>query len=223
VYAVVPAYNEDPTVAGVVRVLADSGVFEDVVVVDDGSTDQTVANAESAGALVISTPRNLGKGGAMLFAYEALREIGGEDDRVAFFDADLIDLEPRHLQRLDAASRLGYDQVAGLQDKGEVSNVLQLVYSPLITGQRILRRWVLDALPETCWQGYSIETAINDVVERAGGKTMLVLLDGVSFRKKFDKVSMLEALRGYWRMTRQIADTRRALRQSSGMTCKVLA
>ena len=216
-YAVVPAHNEGPSVAGVVEALLRSGAFEDVVVVDDGSTDDTAARAEAAGAVAIRTPRNLGKGGAMLFGTEAIRETS-TDERIAFFDADLVGLTPRHVRRMVDASELGYDQVAGLQDRGDVVNLLQLC-GPLVTGQRVLHRWILDALPETCWSGYCVETAINDVVEREQGTTMLVLLDGIDTRTKLDKVGMLDGLAGQWKMIRQIAKTRDALRQTGGLSC----
>jgi glycosyltransferase involved in cell wall biosynthesis len=219
VYAVVPAYNEAPSVAAVVEALRASGAFEDVVVVDDGSTDDTAARAEAAGAVAIRTPKNLGKGGAMLYGTEAIGETS-TDDRVAFFDADLVGLEPRHVRRMVDASDLGYDQVAGLQDRGDVVNLMQL-YGPLVTGQRVLRRWILDTLPQTCWTGYCVETAINDVVEREKGTTLLVMLDGIDTRTKLDKVGMLDGIAGQWRMIKQIAKTRDALRRTGGMSCSI--
>ncbi len=218
-YAIVPAYNESATVGLIVGVLRASGVFRDVVVVDDGSTDDTASVASRAGAAVVSPSRNLGKGGAMLFAYEAVRAVD-DDDRVAFFDADLVDLQPSHVRRMAKASALGYDQVAGLCDRGALVNSLH-VFSDLITGQRILRRWVLDDLPTTCWQGYSIETAINDVIERNAGKTVVVVLDGVSCRTKLAKTGMLSGALGHREMFRQIARTKRALALTGGLSCEL--
>lgn len=219
-YAIVPAYNESTTVGQVVSVLRASGVFADVVVVDDGSSDDTASAAARVGAAVVRPPRNLGKGGAMLFAYEAVRDIleSDDDDRVAFFDADLIGLRPEHVRRMAEASAIGYDQVAGLCDRGELVNVLQ-VFSDLLTGQRILRRWVIESLPTTCWEGYSIETGINDVVERRGGKTVVLVLEGVGCRTKLSKTGMLSGLLGHHEMFRQIARTKRALADSGGMSC----
>jgi glycosyltransferase involved in cell wall biosynthesis len=72
--AIVPAYNEAGMVGRVVReILRTAGGF-DVLVVDDGSTDSTAAEAVSAGAKVITHPFNLGIGGAMQSGYKyALR------------------------------------------------------------------------------------------------------------------------------------------------------
>lgn len=60
---VIPAWNEEETLPGVVAELAP--VDADVLVVDDGSTDGTVAAARAAGAEVLVLPFNLGVGGAM--------------------------------------------------------------------------------------------------------------------------------------------------------------
>jgi glycosyltransferase involved in cell wall biosynthesis len=72
--AIVPAYNEEESVA---KVIAEVRAFDpgfDVVVVDDGSVDRTAKVAREAGAYVLKLPFNLGIGGAMQtgfrFAFE---------------------------------------------------------------------------------------------------------------------------------------------------------
>ncbi|HMB68446.1 MAG TPA: glycosyltransferase, partial [bacterium] len=64
VIAVVPAFNESASVGGVVRELRARGDI-DVVVVNDGSTDDTADVAREAGARVVDLPYNLGIGGAV--------------------------------------------------------------------------------------------------------------------------------------------------------------
>lgn len=216
--AIVPAFNEEATVASVVRALVDADVFDLVVVVDDGSTDRTSELAAAAGARVVATPKNLGKGGAMLYAIEVAC---GSDEHVAFFDADLVGLRPEHVRRLADASALGYDMVCALRDKGAVQNALQIAFSPVITGERILARWIIDALPSSCWSGYSIETAMNDVVHRNGGRAALVFFDGVSMRTKSQKTGLIRGVQDHFRMARQIAQTRRALNSTRGLSCRI--
>jgi glycosyltransferase involved in cell wall biosynthesis len=63
--AVVPAYNESRTVGSVVRAIREELPRFDVVVVDDGSTDDTAEIARMSGATVVSLPYNLGIGGAV--------------------------------------------------------------------------------------------------------------------------------------------------------------
>lgn len=67
--AIVPAYNEEQTIARVVENLRRHAPDFDVLVVDDGSIDETAARAEAAGARVLIHPINLGIGGAVQSGY----------------------------------------------------------------------------------------------------------------------------------------------------------
>ncbi|MFT4049391.1 MAG: glycosyltransferase family 2 protein [Solirubrobacterales bacterium] len=67
--AIVPAYNESESIAKVVENLHAHAPEFDVLVVDDGSLDDTAAQAEAAGARVLIHPINLGIGGAVQSGY----------------------------------------------------------------------------------------------------------------------------------------------------------
>ena len=68
--AIIPAYNEEGAVGRVVRNITRHAPDFDVVVIDDGSTDATAAQAEAEGATVIRHPFNIGIGGAMQTGYK---------------------------------------------------------------------------------------------------------------------------------------------------------
>jgi glycosyltransferase involved in cell wall biosynthesis len=72
--AVVPAYNEAATVGTVVGALHRDAPDWDVLVIDDGSTDDTAKVAARAGARVLSMPFNLGIGGAVQAGFRYARE-----------------------------------------------------------------------------------------------------------------------------------------------------
>ena len=66
VSVIVPAYNEEETVATVVKVIKSVSYVDEVIVVNDGSSDNTVEEAEKAGAIVFSHEKNKGKGEATI-------------------------------------------------------------------------------------------------------------------------------------------------------------
>ena len=104
--AVVPAYNEEQTVARVVRALHRDAPGWDVLTVDDGSTDDTGLRAQGAGADVLRMPFNLGIGGAMQAGFVYALERGY--DLMVQVDADgqhdpqeinkLLEVRARHPQ-----------------------------------------------------------------------------------------------------------------------------
>jgi glycosyltransferase involved in cell wall biosynthesis len=62
---VIPAQDEELSIATVVRQLKDTAPWHEIIVVDDGSTDATGARAREAGAVVIRHPYNKGNGAAV--------------------------------------------------------------------------------------------------------------------------------------------------------------
>ena len=65
VSVVIPAMNEGAAVGDVVRELAAAATWHEILVIDDGSADDTAAQAEAAGARVIRHPYNKGNGAAV--------------------------------------------------------------------------------------------------------------------------------------------------------------
>src|SRR5690554_6621995 len=83
---VMPALNESASVGSVIAEVRAALPHVTVLVVDDGSTDDTSAIARGAGALVATLPFNLGVGGAMRAGFRYALENGFE--RVVQIDAD---------------------------------------------------------------------------------------------------------------------------------------
>jgi len=80
---VIPAFNEAASIAGLVTSLRAAAAWKELVVVDDGSSDDTATRAESAGARVIRHPYNKGNGAAVK---SGIRTATGEF--VLIIDAD---------------------------------------------------------------------------------------------------------------------------------------
>jgi glycosyltransferase involved in cell wall biosynthesis len=83
--AVIPAFNNEPTISEVVQKTRVE--IDHVVVVDDGSTDNTAQLAEAAGAHLLRVPKNRGKGNALRVAFRYAVE--NDLDAVITLDADL--------------------------------------------------------------------------------------------------------------------------------------
>ena len=65
VAVLIPAFNEEDLIADTVKAAMEMPSIEEVVVIDDGSTDETAFIAHDAGARVVQMPFNCGKGAAM--------------------------------------------------------------------------------------------------------------------------------------------------------------
>lgn len=76
VLIVVPAFNEEEALPGVIREIHEALPAVGCLVVDDGSVDRTAQVAAEAGATVARLPFNLGVGGAMRLGYRYARENG---------------------------------------------------------------------------------------------------------------------------------------------------
>lgn len=197
--AIVPAWNEGETVAGVIGALQSSGLYR-VTVVDDSSTDDTVARATQAGARVIRHTDNRGKAQAMRTGLAATAS-----DPVGFFDADLRGFRPDHAVRFYRLAGIGYDMVCGLRDGA----LWPTLVGPLITGERVVRRWVMREIPETCMDGYLVEIGMNHAASR--GRTVVFQMDGVHIKHSTEKFGMLGGLQKEWRMFSRIFQSQQAL------------
>ena len=60
---IIPAYNEGPSIGGIVSALTEAAAWQEILVIDDGSDDDTADTASRAGARVIRHPYNKGQWG----------------------------------------------------------------------------------------------------------------------------------------------------------------
>ncbi|MEM4264026.1 MAG: glycosyltransferase family 2 protein [Candidatus Woesearchaeota archaeon] len=85
IYIVIAAYNEEKNISRVVKGLQQAG-YSNIIVVDDGSKDNTFAVAEKAGAIVLQHPINRGQGAALKTGIDYALLQGA--DIIVTFDAD---------------------------------------------------------------------------------------------------------------------------------------
>ena len=110
--ALIPAYQAEAHVAGVLTRIAALPAPPDVLVVDDGSTDGTAAVAKAAGAAVLSYTPNRGKGHALIAGFKALAGYDG----VITLDAD-GQHPPECIPDFVRAAERGADLVMGVRER----------------------------------------------------------------------------------------------------------
>lgn len=155
VWIVVPAYNEERSLGGVLDFLKREG-WRDMIVVDDGSHDRTADVAREKGAIVISHPRNMGLGAALRTGLKAALERGA--DCAITFDAD-GQHDPKAVLEM-ARSLDGADFVIGVRHFKDIplnkrvgnsilnyiTRLLGGVLTDSQSGMRALNRRALEAL-----------------------------------------------------------------------------
>jgi len=157
VAAIVPAYNEEETLADVITVLKATGLVDEILVVSDGSTDDTVHVSRSLRTKTIHLHRNYGKAMAMAIGISHT-----EAPVVLFVDGDILNLSEYLLGQLIEPVVSGSAEMAiGLRHRGWLLDWLHARTGPHLSGIRCLRREIFEAVPEEYLQGYTVETALN--------------------------------------------------------------
>ncbi|WP_234264222.1 glycosyltransferase family 2 protein [Hydrogenophaga sp. NFH-34] len=114
---VLPAKSESAAIGHTVTAILRFYPQAEVIVVNDGSTDDTVQVATQAGATVISHPYSKGNGAAIKTGARA-----ASGDVIVFMDAD-GQHDPADIPRLLARLDQGYDMVVGARQKGSQASV----------------------------------------------------------------------------------------------------
>ncbi|MDO5739282.1 MAG: glycosyltransferase family 2 protein [Ornithinimicrobium sp.] len=230
VVAVVPAKDEEERIGATVAALQRVAEIGHIIVVDDGSTDQTAAVAEwVSGVDVVRHRRNLGKAAAMatgatraaqlapgapvLFADADLQSSAGNLGVLAApvlageADMTIAVLPPQH-------GRAGGLGIVVKTAREGISRLTGWTPTQPLSGQRCLTREALDQAQPFA-QGWGVEVGLTIDVMRAGGRVMEVpclLQHRVTGRDLASQVHR----------ARQLADVARALADRSGAQEKVL-
>lgn len=202
VAAVIPAYNEAANIGRVLQRLVRCAQVDEIIVVCDGCEDDTAAVAGRYRVSVIELPINVGKGGAMMAGVEHT-----DAEVILFLDADLIGLRHSHIRALvDPVVAGRADMAIGIFDDGRPVTDLAQKLAPFLTGQRALRRGILEEIPELDQSRFGVEIALSRYAEKHGLRVDKVNLPGLAQVMKEEKSGVWKGFRArmqmYWEIIR---------------------
>ena len=206
VTAVIPAYNEEQTIADVVKRVKNIDKIQKVIVVSDGSTDNTAEIARQCGADVIELNENVGKGGAIK---AGINECGTEI--ILFLDADLIGLTEKHiLDLIEPVIENKADMTIGIFKNGRMVTDLAQKVTPYLSGQRAIRKSIIDRIPNIDITRYGVEVALTKYVDKNNIRVQEVDLPDMTHVTKEEKLGIIRGvharLKMYWDIVKIISN-----------------
>ncbi|MFK7814082.1 MAG: glycosyltransferase family 2 protein [Maribacter sp.] len=129
---IIPAFNEADSIAAVINDIPNT--VDEIIVVNNNSTDKTVKNAETAGATVLTENRK-GYGYACLKGMDYIAKQSNPPDIIVFIDGDYSDYPEELTKIVNPILNDGYDFVIG-------SRVKRLREEGSMTPQQIFGNWL---------------------------------------------------------------------------------
>lgn len=200
--AIVAAYNEEATIANVLAALKRSPLIDEVIVVSDGSSDDTVGIARSFDVKTISMRENRGKGHAMRVGVD-----NASHDVLFFVDGDMLNVSDAHIEALVLPVLDGEcDMNIGVRHRGPVLDFLHLKMQcgPVLSGIRVMRREVFETVPAQYQETFKIEAALNCFCSRNGFRQRHTVIRNLGHITKEVKRGFAEGLRSRWQMSREV-------------------
>jgi len=196
VAAIIPAFDEERTIGEVVCAVKRCLLVDEVIVVSDGSRDGTVETARRHGARVLALRENQGKGGAIAAGLNVT-----DAEIILLLDGDLVGLTAEHVRDLLQPVLMGTADGS----IGQITRDFIQTLFPILSGQRALRRSVLEGVAELENTGFGIEAALNRYLKTAGLHTRTVPLGGLRHVPKQEKHGLLRGYADKMKATWQIA------------------
>ncbi len=192
--AIIPAFNEEKTIANVIKAAQDTDYITEIIVVNDGSSDNTEKIAKNCGAKVISLETNQGKSKALEEGVKAT-----DAPILVFIDADLINLYSEHLKKLiRPLLEEKFDMAVGTIDRSNLGKIFSRLFekteSPF-AGTRALKRNFWERIPKRYKKEYYIESALTYFAQKYSLRVKPIVLYGTKHIIKEKKY-------GFWQGTK---------------------
>ncbi len=206
VAAIIPAFNEEKTVGNVIKTLKKVKNVHRIVVVSDGSEDGTVHSAMQYNQVeVIELLDNRGKGGAIKAGLDRC-----DSEIILILDADLLGLTVKHVEDLlDPVIKERALMAVGIFEKGRMATDIAQKMAPFLSGQRALKRDLLENISDLDLSRFGIEVALHQYVEDNDIEAEIVQLPDLSHVMKEEKLGFfkgaLARVKMYWEIFKYVA------------------
>lgn len=165
VSCIIPAFNEEKTIAGVIKTCLETPEIDEVIVVSDGSEDKTVAEVKKIKGKIkiIDLKQNHGKGYAVV---QGIKE--AKNELLLFMDADFVNLQPYHLSSIiNPVLSDQVDMAIGPNFALEKPFLQRTLLTTPFCGQRCLKKKdVLPVLKKMEKSKYGLEVFLNNLFKK---------------------------------------------------------
>lgn len=198
---VIAAYNEEPRIATVLGVVENHPLIDEVIVVNDGSKDNTVDVIKKFNVTLIDNEQNMGKTLSVKRGIEAAR-----NEIIMLLDADLKGLDAGTIEKL---ARPVLDEKVDwtLSLRGNSFSYMKLAGMDWVSGERVITKKLLSdpliwSMPKV---GFGLETLMNKSLLAHKTKFHSVYLPELKITNKAAKVGFIKGWIGEVKMLGQIA------------------
>lgn len=193
---IIPAYNEGKTIGDIIEVVKKVNIVDKIIVVSDGSIDNTVDIAKKHGVEIVELEDNIGKGGALSRGVDATYS-----EVILFLDADLIGLNERHvIDLLVPVLNEEVDMTIGIFSNGRLTTDLAQRVAPYLSGQRAIKRYIFESIPNIDITRYGVEVALTKYVMNNNIKSKDVILENLTHVMKEEKLGVVKGLASRFKM-----------------------
>ena len=176
--------------------------IDDIIVVSDGSVDSTAKIARDRNVTTVEHNENKGKGAALKAGFDITNA-----DILVFLDADLIGLTKKHIEDLlDPVLNDEADMSIGLFVSGRLTTDLAQIVTPFLSGQRAMKREVIQNIDNIDITRYGVEVALTKAVKKNNYAVKKVELKDMTHITKEEKLGLKKGIAArmkmYWEIVK---------------------